>query len=198
MFKSSCKMYLVLILLVVFPISTNANASPEGAKSFIKTVSSDAIKVVTSKDASDEEKELALVQLFKNSVDTNWIAKFVLGRYWRTATAEQKQKYTALHKQFLINSYVPKFKEYTNQKSITKKVSQETENEYLVETEIIQPDGISIKVDYKVRKNSNDEYLIYDVIAEGVSLITTQRSEFSSILSRKGVDYLIKKLEARV
>jgi phospholipid transport system substrate-binding protein len=143
-------------------------------------------------------KEQQLSKLFDESVNTEWIAQFVMGKYWNDASEAQKTMYLQLHKQFLLNNYIPKFKEYSNEKVIFKNFFDEDNDEYLVETQIIKSDGTAIKVDYRVRKTSENKYQIFDVIAEGVSLITTQRSEFASILSRKGVDYLIKKLKAKV
>src|SRR5690606_10743267 len=108
----------------------------------------------------------------------------------REATPEQQKRYTELYHKFLISTYVPRFREYTNQKFTILK-SQETDNrEYLVDTEIISPGEPPIKVSYRVRQE-NGGYRIIDVIAEGVSLITTQRSEFNSILAREGLDSLL-------
>ena len=143
-------------------------------------------------------KEQQLSKLFEESVDTIWIAQFAMGQHWNDASQAQKEVFTTLHKQFLINSYVPKFRQYTNQKVVFKKIYDEGNFEYLIETEIVQENGNSIRVNYRVRENEDGKYRIYDVVAEGVSLINTQRSEFSSILSRKGVDYLIKKLRDKI
>lgn len=190
--------YIIAVCLIVAPLTSGANATQEGAQSFIKNVSQQAIGMITSNKNNETLKEAQLIHLFEKSVDTKWIAKFAMGRYWNDATDLQKEQYIKLHKQFLVNSYVPKFRKYTNQKIALKKTYDEGENEYLIETEILQKEGPAIKVDYKVRKDAENKYMIYDVVAEGVSLITTQRSEFGSILSRKGVDYLIKKLKSRV
>jgi phospholipid transport system substrate-binding protein len=98
----------------------------------------------------------------------------------------------------LLQSYIPKFKNYTNQKFEIKRILDQSEDEYLVETQIVNENQKPIRVDYKVRKISDDNYRVFDVIAEGISLITTQRSEFGSILSRDGVDALIGKLKIKV
>ena len=84
----------------------------------------------------------------------------------------------------------------TNLKLI-KKSYEEEKKEYLISTEIVKDGAPSVKVDYKIRENEDGKYQIYDVIAEGVSIITTQRSEFASILSRGGLSDLIVKLQER-
>lgn len=185
--------YTLLIIL----LSSNANASPDEAQNFIKSVSGKALEVIKNNQLSDDRKQKDLENLFEKSVDTAWIGKFVLGQYWRPASQDEKTEYMRFYKQFLINSYVPKFKQYTNQEIKFKKSSTEEENTYKIETEIVQPEGPAIRVDYKVRKNTDGSFKIYDVIAEGISLITTQRSEFSSILSRSNLKELIEKLKAK-
>lgn len=190
--------HLLAFVFIVSPLAS-ANASAAGAQEFIRKVSTEALSIIKSDDTNALMKEERLSKLFTEVVDTDWIAKFVMGPHWREASDKQKEVYTLLHRQFLVSSYVPKFKEYTNQEVAFKKFYDEGNNEYLVETEIVQPDGgPSIRVDYKVRLGTDGQYHIFDVVAEGVSLITTQRSEFASILSRKGVDYLITKLKAKV
>jgi phospholipid transport system substrate-binding protein len=185
----------ILILLSAFSIIHNANANVDGAQKFVQNISVKTISVIKD-GANDETKEKQLVKLFEDSVDMDWIAKFVSGNAWNSASATQKKQYTDQHHKFLLSSYIPKFKEYTDQKIEVKKATQEDKNEYLVETEIIKSGAPSVKVNYKIRETAG-KYKIYDVIAEGISLLTTQRSEFSSILSRGGIDTLISKLQER-
>ncbi len=198
-----CLSLLLVLAIASIPNVLRADATlPDNsneALAYVKDVSDKALSIITDSKVKEGDKTAKLSKLFEDSVDTQWIARFAMGTYWRDASDEQKNEYTKLHKQFLINSYVPKFKQYTNQKIVIKKAHlTDTDNEYMVETEIVNADGVSISVDYKVRKNNNGKYQIFDVVAEGVSLITTQRSEFGSILSRKGVDSLITQLKGRV
>lgn len=196
MFDLFLKFIKVIFVYLVITQAQLALATSQNAQSFIEKVSGDAVKIVSS-EVDFAKKEDSLRELFGDSVDYQWMGKFSMGRFWRTATQEQKDEYQKYYKKFLINSYVPKFKEYTNQKIIVQSASEESANEYLVKTDIKSKGATPIKVSYKVRKSDNGEYLIYDVIAEGISLITTQRSDFASILSRGGVKSLIKKLKAK-
>lgn len=195
--SSFTKVFITFIILNI-SVLASASASAEGAKQFIKKVSDDVVKLIKNDNTNELIKEQQLSKIFEDAVDTKWISKFVMGKYWRETSQAQKTVYLKLHRQFLVNSYVPKFKNYTDHQILFKNFFDEGNKEYLVETEIVQDDGTSVKVDYKVRKNNDGKYKIFDVVAEGVSLITTQRSEFASVLSRKGVDFLIKKLKAKV
>jgi phospholipid transport system substrate-binding protein len=176
---------------------TASFASEDKALDLINVLSKDTLAVIADDKISADIKEQKLVKLFEESVDTKWIAKFVLGKYWSDVPQEKQNIYTALYHKFLLQSYVPKFKSYTDQKIEILDSSKEYENEYLVRTEIKSASDPVLAVNYKVRLNQDGSYKIFDIVAEGVSMITTQRSEFSSILSRQGVDHLIEQLEKR-
>lgn len=187
------------VLLFVFSITSyhqNALASPTDAQHFIEKISSSALSIITSNE-NISKKEQKLTNLFINSVDTKWIARFAMGKYWNESTEVQRNKYTEIYRKFILRGYIPKFKEYNNQKIKIIKAYTTDDNEYTVETKIIDKDGTTINIDYKIKKHENGAYMIFDVIAEGVSLITTQRSDFASVLSRDGIDALIARLSAK-
>lgn len=187
-----------VLALIMVVVSHNAQASQEEARKFVETVSHDALAIITSGDNA-VTKETKLSKLFMASVDTKWIARFTMGKYWRDATQQQKDRCVKAYQKFLLGNYVPKFNKYTNQEIKIVKVESENEskNEYLVETQILSKDSATINVDYKIHKSENGKWMIYDMVAEGVSLISTQRSDFASVLSRGGVDELIKMLKER-
>lgn len=173
-----------------------ALASSVDAQEFIEKVSNRALEVITS-NANDAQKEEKLTNLFTHSVDTKWLARFVMGKYWNESTEVQRNKYVGIYKEFLLRNYIPKFKEYNNQQIKVIKAYANDDSEYMVETKIISNDGTEVNVAYKIRKDTDNKYMIYDVVAEGVSLITTQRSDFASVLSREGIEALIEKLATK-
>lgn len=190
--------YFLVFAIMVFPLTKSVYASEEMALNLIKDLGKDTLSIIANDKLSVAVKEKKLIELFEYSVDTKWIAKFVLGRYWDDLTEEKQNLYSNLHHNFLLQSYVPKFKTYTDQKIDIIDSDKEFENEYLIQTEIKSTKGPVFRVNYKVRLNEDGSYKIFDVVAEGISMITTQRSEFASIVSRNGVDNLIEKLQQRI
>lgn len=182
------------VIVVSQPI---ALADKEGARAFVRSVSDRTIKLLKDTSIPTEEKEKMLNELFLKHIDSKWIARFVAGRYWRQATQKQQNEYVDAYRKFLLSTYVPRFRSFTDQEFKLIDITDQGDNEYLVETEIISNGEPPVRVNYKVRE-TNEDYLIFDIIAEGVSLITTQRSEFGSILSRKDMDYLIKLMRKKV
>jgi phospholipid transport system substrate-binding protein len=186
-----------ILVIVAIGFGFNSYASEEDAKNFIKSMANESIKIIKSQDLDDRQKEKDLIQIFDKAVDSEWMAKFVSGRNWRDIEKPKQQDYMKAYRQYLVKTYIPEFKLYSNESVKYNKSSKEYDNEYLVETAVISPNQPAVKVNYKVRKLDNGDYKVFDVIAEGISLITTQRAEFSSIISRKGVDHLIKILNKK-
>lgn len=167
--------------------------SVDGATQFVNEVS-DKVMGIASSGKSDSEKESVLNNVFFETMDADWIGKFALGKYWSDLNDEQKVNYLRTYRNFLSASYVPLFKKYNGQKISIQEVKNLGNDTYLAVTEIKQPDNKpSVKVEYRL-KHTKDGFKVRDIVAEGVSLINTQRSDFSSIINQGGYEALIKKL----
>lgn len=192
------KKILSLVLLLVIFSTASAQAGDKEARAYVKDVSNRVIAIIANKSATQDAKQAKLIKLFDQTVDTQWIGHFVLGHYYRSATDAQKKKYDDVYHEFLIRSYVPRFKEYKGQTVQIGETKAQGKDEYLVKTNIISAGSEPpISVNYRVREE-NGIFHVVDIISEGVSLINTQRSEFGSVVSRQGMDYLIKQLKERL
>jgi phospholipid transport system substrate-binding protein len=131
-------------------------------------------------------------------VDFPWVGRFVMGRFWREATDEQKSRYLAEYQKFLILHYTSRFTDYTSGTFKVTGDKADGDNEFTVSMQLQsdEPNSEPVLVDYRVRKEDQG-FKIFDVIVEGVSLITTQRSEFAAVLNKNGIDYLIGQLAAK-
>jgi phospholipid transport system substrate-binding protein len=194
--------WVIVVAALTFSMTLNvSNATSEDVIDFVNSISKRTLTIANEEQTSESSKEKELEALFKQVVDTRWIGKFSLGRYWRSASNEQRAKYLNLYSKFLTQNYVPNFKEYAGSELIIQNVSEIRRNEYLVQTLITENSGsITVRIDYRLKKKGGGakDFIVFDIIAEGVSLITTQRSEFSSIIARSGMDYLISMLENKV
>lgn len=191
--------FILVSCIVAFSASarTPAPSSAEKARLFVQGLGDKTLTIVQSQDSTLDNKEVELRTLFTESVDTVWIGRFVMGRYWLDATPAQQEEFSKLYTEYLTQSYVPNFKNYTDEKFTVENTTMEDKDEYLVQTQITRTNQPSVRVDYKIRY-ANEKYQIFDIIAEGISMITTQRSEFGAILARNSVDKLIQKLKAKV
>ena len=110
-------------------------------------------------------------------------------------TDHEKQDYLNAYKHYLIKTYVPRFKEYNNQSIKIVNTKDIGNGQYIVSTQITSKDSEkhTINIGYRC-KQEGDNFKIRDIIGEDVSLIATQRSEFSSVIGNGGIEKLIKTL----
>ena len=144
-----------------------------------------------------QEKRSKLEAMFQQNVDIDWIGQFVLGRSWHDATPEQRTQYLANYRAFLIAHYTSSFSDFTNTNFQVTRVSPDPRGGNVVMMRIKRPGQEDIVVNYTIRKKDGGSLMVYDITVEGVSMITTERSEFASVVSQKGLDYLIQQLGER-
>ncbi len=187
----------LLLMLVVFCIPHTVFASKEDAQKFVDTLANEALTTIGKKDLDRDVKQKKLQALFDDHVDIDWIARFVLGRNWRTATPEQQERYLENYRAFLLNNYTSNFENFTNSNyNIVRSTEGSKDGEYIVSMLLKRSGQEDIAVDYRLRKDGK-QFKVIDIIAEGISLITSQRSEFNSVISRNGLDFLIEQLKTK-
>ncbi len=185
--------------LIMSPLAKPAAAaSVDTASKYVESLGNHAIEIITSKTLDKSTKRKKIEQLFRDNVDIDWIGKFVLGRFWKQATDDQKKRYLKEYETFLVRHYATRFTDYTSGSFTITGSRDDGDDEFTVNMQIKSGEagGDPILVDYRVRTDSGhkDGFAVFDIIVEGVSMITTQRSEFSSVISNKGMDYLITQL----
>lgn len=184
----------VAALTVAGPVRA-ANDNPAAA-AFMQSLGEKAIEELTDPGVPQPEREARFRRLLDEHFDMGAIAKFVLGRYWRTASAAQREEFTQLFEDFLVTSYSSRFGEYRGE-GFSVSGSDSDNGAIIVHSKINMPSSEDIRVDWRLRQ-SDGEFHIVDIVVEGVSMAVTQRSEFASVIqSRGGVDGLIEALRSK-
>jgi phospholipid transport system substrate-binding protein len=170
----------------------------ENASKYVETLGNSAVATLSDKSLAKEAKQAKIEKLFRENVDIAWIGKFVLGRFWRQASEEQKKTYMQQYETFLVHNYAARFTDYTSGTFKITDAKSDGDDEFTVSMQIKADAAGSepVMVDYKIRSNKEhkNSFVVFDIIVEGVSMITTQRSEFTSVVANKGMDYLITQL----
>jgi phospholipid transport system substrate-binding protein len=118
----------------------------------------------------------------------------VLGKNWTIATPDQKTSFKTEFRTLLIRTYSTALSKYKNQTIEYKPFRLVNDSDTAsVKTQIVQPGGQPIAVDYTLEKLT-DTWKVYDIVIEGVSLVTNYRGQFSQEIRQNGLDSLIKKL----
>lgn len=160
-----------------------AHAQVSDAAGFIRQTGDEFVRVVNS-SAPDSLRRQELQQIVDRTVDVESIARFALGRFWRTATPQQQQEYVRLFHGVLLNSIMGKIGEYRGVRFTIGRTVPE-EGGTAVQTTITRPNHAPAEVDWVIA-DIGGYFRIEDVIAEGTSLRVTQRSDYVSYLQHNG------------
>ena len=169
----------------------------QGAQDFVKQLGDDALRLLVSDATTDETRRETLRDLLRRGFDLKTIGRAVLGPHWKQADAEQQARYLAAFEEFIVTTYSVRLKDYAGETFEVLNERPIDDKDTLVLTKINRPNREPLRVDYRVRRRDADLRIV-DVLVEGVSMLTSQRQEFSSVVQRKGVDGLIADLEQRV
>ena len=131
------------------------------------------------------------------SYDFPYISKVVVGRYWRSFTAEQKAQFIRAFSKLSIATYANRFDGYSGERFKTISGEELKRGHRLVNTVLIKANGEEIELDYILHQN-NDQWRIINVIAEGVSDLSLKRADYTSYLKKNGFDALLKKLNEKI
>jgi len=161
-----------------------AQVDPDRASNFIRTTGEKLVAAINAQ-APVADRRLRVAGVLREAVDLEGVGRFILGRWWRIATAEEKQDYQKLFEETLIRNLSARFGEYQGVQFTLGRVQARAEDDVLVSTIIERPGSAPFGLDWRVGEVDGQPRIV-DVIAEGTSLRLTQRSEYSSVISRNG------------
>jgi len=183
----------VLALIVAFAVPARAGAPTDALKQSV-----DQVVKILSDPALREKPEARHAQVRKvaeSIFDYPDTARRSLGQHWNARTPEQQQEFIKLFADILDRSYVSKIDLYQGERV---QYTGETidGNEATVKTMITAKQGSDIPVDYRMHMKSG-RWAVYDVIIEGVSLVSNYRTQFNKIIQTESYDALVQRLRAK-
>ena len=147
------------------------------------------------KPANEKKRRAEIRKVVGERFDFEEMAKRSLGIYWRQRTEDQKREFVSLYRDLLQRTYIRKIEGYTDEKIAY--TGEKIDGNYgVVNTKVITRKNLEIPIDYRVL-NENGQWMVYDVVIEGVSLINNYRSQFSTIIHQKSYEELVKKLRSK-
>ena len=199
--RSLCGMMAVLFVLLLLPGPPGlAMAEERGPVELLKD-RHDTVLAIVEQDPDVLEdtvrlRAIAYEHLLPH-VDFMTLSRWVMGKYWRTASPEQRRAFADEFRDLLLNNYLRSVTEYRDQTIEFIPVRDtEKKTKVVVHGLVDQPGGPPVHVNFRMHRTS-DQWLIYDIVVEGVSLATTHRSMFSQQIRDKGLDGVIAELESR-
>ena len=180
------RLFLAITSLVIVSASLAASPSAvaEDAGVFMNELWGQTVEVL-SKNIPSAERLARFRQLYKAAFDGPGIARFVLGRYWRSASEQEQQEFLQLFEDYVVFVYGTRLSHFSGEK-FKVRGSRPDESGTIVSNDVISPNGDApIKVDWRLITD-HGSFKINDVIIEGISMLVTQRSEFASVIQRHG------------
>ncbi len=176
-----------LALVLSLPLAEGkADAFTDGAHKFIRFLADKAVLNLTSDNLSAVERQQRFRQLLRDNFDVNGMGKWVLGRYWRRTSKNEKKEYLALFEDLIVTTYAKRFSTYTDEKLQVVNATNRGQSSVVVFSHLDRgPQKKPIRVEWRV-EFPDGRYKVVDLVVEGVSMKQTQRSEFGSVIRRNG------------
>ena len=187
-----------LLLMAVVPRVAMAQPTAEAAEALVSEVGAKVLAILQDPAASNQDKFDRLVAVLEGPIDLDLVAKLILGRHWRSASKEQQTQYLELFRAYALEFLASKLHLYSGQEFQVVGAKTVSERDAVVTTRILSNGGPPVEVDWRLREAPDGSLMAIDVVVAGVSLIVSQRSEFSSVIERQGFDGLLDQMRSQV
>lgn len=189
------------LLAGLFLLSSFAVAAIEDPQQLIRQTGDKVLAEVSARKAQLEADPRLIYPLVENTVvphfDFRQMSQAALGRYWRDASEAQKELVTREFRELLVRTYATALLNYSGQQIEYLPVRNPPDaDRVMIPTRVAASGAPPIPIDYRLER-SDSTWLVYDVVIDGVSLITNYRSQFASLVRRNGIDGLIETLSAK-
>ena len=169
----------------------------ESPRAFVDATTSAVIAVLADKDVSVDDKRRRVEEIVYARVDFDTLSRLVLARSWNQLSEEQREEFKRSFKQNLSATYGRSIEAYRNERITIVADRQEADADWTVRTKIVRGGPNDISVDYRLRQSAGS-WKIIDVIIEGVSLVSSYRSQFQEVMANGGIDRLLKVMQEKM
>ena len=184
---------LLLPLVLAGPQRAWAGAPSEQLRAQIDR----AVKILEDPELKKHpvQRRVQVRQVANDIFDFQETAKRSLARHWAPRTQAERDEFVSLFSDLLERSYIGKIELYGGEK--IQFIGETVEGEgAVVRTKLLTKQGTEIPIDYRMLRRS-DRWLVYDVVIEGVSLISNYRTQFNKIITTSSYEELIKKMKTK-
>ena len=187
-------------VLVLFSLSLYAPAQAlASATDDVKRVVDEVVRIVGDPELKKPRNEPQRRQALRTSIggifDFQEMAQRSLATHWKARTPAERKEFVSLFQTLLENSYSGKIESYRNEKIVYLKETVDGQHAE-VRSKVIVPKGDEYALDYRLSQKGG-KWMVYDVVIEGVSLVSNYRGQFNRIINGQGYPELVKKLRTK-
>lgn len=197
------KTMLMIICSLLIILSTNSTMAMaiDTPQALVQQTSDTFLKALREQGQEldkDPQKIYRLVEeIILPHMDMQRISAWVLGKHWRRTNKQQREKFVAQFRQLLIRTYSTAMLNYSDLDITYLPVQMRNKDtRATVRAKISTPGGLTVPIHYNLYTDKKS-WKVYDIQVDGISLVSTYRSSFSSQLRRAGMDQLIEQLAAQ-
>ena len=184
---SSKKILTIISFLIIF-FSTIGKSYSIGPDIFVQSTVNRAAKTLSG-NLTKEERIEKLKEIAKDTVDIKGIGLYSLGSFRKNINDEQIKQYEIFFEQYFLKSFSSRLAEYTNPEIEVVSKKKINENYTIVSSTLVSTEQRpEVKIDWRIYTKNPNNPKIRDLIIEGLSLVRTQKEEFSSIIQSNDGD----------
>ncbi len=184
-----------LVTVLLLPAGAGAGPATEQLKAHVDQVVQTLDDPALKAPAREAERRQRLRRVADDLFDWTDTARRALGRHWRGLTEAQRREFVTLFADLLERTYIGRIEQYQGEKIEYVGESGDAEQK-TVGTRIVTKQGTAVPVEYRMERQDG-RWLVYDVLIEGVSLVSNYRTQFDRIILTSRYDTLVSKLRAR-
>ena len=188
------RIFLMLVVSITMATTSIASAETSPTDSIRNSVES-ILDVLRDKELDQDTRRKKIREAINTRFDFRAMSQRTLATNWKKASDDEQQQFVELFSLLIESTYIGRVEAYTNEK-VDYPGEKVKGKKALVET-LILTDSADIPVNYKVYLK-NGKWWIYDVVIEGISLISNYRSSYQEIVKKEGFDGLLVKMQEKI
>ena len=188
----------IALVALAVPLAAFAQEAPDA---LVRRTTDEVLAIIKSDKDLQAGNRQKIVELAEAKVlphfDFARMTRLAVGRNWAQASEAQKESLTKEFRTLLVRTYSTSLSAFRDQKIEVKPLKVNAQDkEVTVRTAVIQQGGPQIPIDYSMEKTDKG-WMVYDVVIDGASLVTTYRGSFNEQIQKAGIDGLVKTLQER-
>lgn len=173
-------------------METPMEAVRETVSQILRILEDPSLKV----PAKQAQRRRMLEEIAADRFDYAEMSKRVLGGYWKPLTETQQNEFVEVYKSFLSDKYAGRIEDYAGQHQEARYLTERIEGSYAEVRTELRSDKTTLPMDYRLLVKDS-RWSAYDIIIDGVSLVSNYRSQFQKIIRESSYEELVKKLRER-
>ncbi|MGH7812975.1 MAG: MlaC/ttg2D family ABC transporter substrate-binding protein [Candidatus Binataceae bacterium] len=174
-------------------------AAAGGPMATVKSTVDRAMPILRDHQTPLAQRQDALRKIIAANFDFKEMSKSALGRHWWEITPAQQGEFTKTFVAFIEDAYLSKINDFRAQNVTFLRMTRDSDdpNFAQVYTTVTQPDAEPIGINYRLLKEPNGAWRIYDVAVDAISIILNYRNQFNRVMNNQGYGVLINDLKSK-